>query len=799
MMHVLCVMDVSLCSVIQDDPYGGSTRLIDYFLNHRNMKTKLLLLVLVMVMISCLKSSSQTSSYYLVNQVDIKNALVSEHKNVLKIFDVAVDEVRGKAYASGFQTEFASIIDLETKEETGSVELPFAGLKNELECNPSNGFLLATTPETSPVITYLINPLNSQVAGTYAYLNSCNGICFDEINNHVFLADNNRIKICNGNDLSAIDSFPTGYVMGDIGFDKTNHVIYTVSRNMVGPNMVIKAFSSTAPYSLLNTISVPSANILGELLLDIVNDRLFLFGVNDIKTIRISTKTIVSAVSTSMETTEKVYSSYLQTLFMTNEDGYSGQGEHGSWSKIYKHIPGTSALDSVKMGDKTARLAMDNTRHILIVPDMHSGYVELLDLQTNEIDSVDIGESADDFACAPDGQRLYIAKRLGGSRVITYDKNTHGLTQMKAGVWPCVVSVDSLLGRLFVLNEFESSVSVFNCNTNEKTATIMLSIPEGRKDAIPTMYLDQSSHRIFISFPEFGCIIKVNAQTLTEEDVISIPGFHFNEEYHYGIGIIQLITFPPLNKLLALQKTEKKLKVFDLNSLALIDSADLSAVWPNGSVFESNLMAYNAASGNLFFGNKILNPVNYHVVASLPAAEHLLGYLDGENKIFGISSIGGEVKVNEYNGSTFALTSSRMLFQQSGIAMPVFYYDSHTHDLFIAEFNYALLRHYDLDSTVVTSVFDGNSAMGYHLEQNVPNPFSCSTTISFSIPRSGKVNLVLYDMNGNPVKTLVNEYLTAGCHDREFIAQPDYSGIYFMVLQTPETRIVKKMMIQAER
>jgi hypothetical protein len=100
---------------------------------------------------------------------------------------------------------------------------------------------------------------------------------------------------------------------------------------------------------------------------------------------------------------------------------------------------------------------------------------------------------------------------------------------------------------------------------------------------------------------------------------------------------------------------------------------------------------------------------------------------------------------------------------------------------------------------VVTSVFDGNNAMGYHLEQNVPNPFSCSTTISFSIPRSGKVNLVLYDMNGNPVKTLVNEYLTAGCHDREFIAQPDYSGIYFMVLQTPETRIVKKMMIQAER
>lgn len=324
----------------------------------------------------------------------------------------------------------------------------------------------------------------------------------------------------------------------------------------------------------------------------------------------------------------------------------------------------------------------------------------------------------------------------------------------------------------------------------------MLSIPEGRSDAIPTMYLDQPSHRIFISFPEFGCMIKVNAQTLTEEDVISIPGFHFNEEEHYGIGIIQLITFPPLNKLLVLQKTEKKLKIFDENSLALIDSADLSSVWPNGSVFESNLMAYDAASGNLFFGNKILNPVNYHVVASLPAAEHFLGYLDGENKIFGISSIGGEVKVNEYDAANFALTSSRVLFQQSGIAMPVFYYDSDTHDLFISEFNYALLRHYDLDSTVVTSVSDGTNAMGYCLWQNFPNPFSHSTTISFNTPRSGMVNLVVYDGNGNPFRTLVSEYLPAGCHDREFIAPPGCSGICFMVLQTPETRIVKKMIVQ---
>jgi len=778
--------------VVFKDDYDLSKTIVFFKAdNHYRFISLFLIFVFFSSIVSLQKLSAQTLSYKLINQFDLKNELVNEHKNVLKLYDVAVDEVRGLAYTSGFQTEYASIIDLTTKQEIGSVELPFSGLKNELECNPANGFLLVTAMEPEPAITYLINPSNSQLVGSYTYQSNCNGICFDASNNSIYLADHNIIKQMDGTNFNITDSLFPGFVVGDIEMDTLNNEIYVLSQDLIGSAMKIKIFATTPPFALLNTIDIPSINILGELILDTPNNRLFISGLYETKTIDISTENVLSTVITSLETSDKVYSSFLQTVFMVNDIGYSGQGEHGSWSKIYKHMPGTSSLDSMKMGDKTLKIAIDNTRDLLIVPNMHSGYVELKDLHSTTIDTIDVGESADDMALSPNGENLYIIKRLGGSRVINYDKNTFQFTQMKAGNWPCAIAVDSVLAKIFVLNIFESSITVFNSNTNEVIDTIMLSIPEARSDAVPYMYLDTAIHMLFISFPEFENIVKVNCQTLSEDSVISIPGFHYDDENHVSVGNIQLVTVPSHNKLFVLQYLEKKLKIFDLNTLALLDSIDMSSSWPTASSFQRNLLYYNSTSDNLFFGNKIINTVNYSTVATLPSSERILGYYNG-NKIYGISSVGGEVTIHEYDAGTFALTSSHFLFQQLGIAMPVFYYDSKNNDLFIDEFNYAVLYHFDLDSTtIITSLGNEYELIGYSL-QTFPNPFSHHTTINFEIPNSAKVYIAVYDINGKFIETIVNENLVAGSYKRDFFPKTNEKGIYFILFQTPEKRIVKK-------
>jgi FlgD Ig-like domain len=53
----------------------------------------------------------------------------------------------------------------------------------------------------------------------------------------------------------------------------------------------------------------------------------------------------------------------------------------------------------------------------------------------------------------------------------------------------------------------------------------------------------------------------------------------------------------------------------------------------------------------------------------------------------------------------------------------------------------------------------------FSLDQNFPNPFNPSTTIRYHISNREKVSLVLYDITGREVKTLVNSEQEAGTHD----------------------------------
>ena len=77
----------------------------------------------------------------------------------------------------------------------------------------------------------------------------------------------------------------------------------------------------------------------------------------------------------------------------------------------------------------------------------------------------------------------------------------------------------------------------------------------------------------------------------------------------------------------------------------------------------------------------------------------------------------------------------------------------------------------------------------YQLVQNYPNPFNPNTTIRFSIPQAEKVNLAVYDIQGNLVKTLVNhETYNAGSFQTLWDAANESrnkvsSGIYFVRIQ----------------
>lgn len=76
----------------------------------------------------------------------------------------------------------------------------------------------------------------------------------------------------------------------------------------------------------------------------------------------------------------------------------------------------------------------------------------------------------------------------------------------------------------------------------------------------------------------------------------------------------------------------------------------------------------------------------------------------------------------------------------------------------------------------------GNVPDKYSLKQNYPNPFNPSTIISYQIPKPGNVKLTVYDILGNEVKVLVNQFQNAGSYNIRFDGTDLSSGTYFYKL-----------------
>lgn len=114
---------------------------------------------------------------------------------------------------------------------------------------------------------------------------------------------------------------------------------------------------------------------------------------------------------------------------------------------------------------------------------------------------------------------------------------------------------------------------------------------------------------------------------------------------------------------------------------------------------------------------------------------------------------------------------------------------THTADGFEGQTLYYRLKQLDFDGTfeysdvvAVTLPVTPNTV----LHPAYPNPFNPSTTISFTLPVEGKVQLSVYDASGRVVQELINEVRPSGYHSEQFQAAEDMaSGMYMYRLVTP--------------
>ena len=88
----------------------------------------------------------------------------------------------------------------------------------------------------------------------------------------------------------------------------------------------------------------------------------------------------------------------------------------------------------------------------------------------------------------------------------------------------------------------------------------------------------------------------------------------------------------------------------------------------------------------------------------------------------------------------------------------------------------------------------------HHLAQNYPNPFNPETTIRYDLAKAGKVRLIVYALNGQAVRTLVDEKRPAGRYSVAWDGRDDAgravaSGVYLCRMAAGDYRMVRKLVL----
>ncbi|MFQ5584456.1 MAG: kelch repeat-containing protein [Calditrichia bacterium] len=230
----------------------------------------------------------------------------------------------------------------------------------------------------------------------------------------------------------------------------------------------------------------------------------------------------------------------------------------------------------------------------------------------------------------------------------------------------------------------------------------------------------------------------------------------------------------------------------------------LSTVTANGKIYAIGGVPDSLATGVVEAYDPVTN--SWTTVGSVSSGKVAFSATELNGKIY---AIGGSfdsfpytmvaATVEEYDPITnvwtprSSLNVGRYFLSTSAANGKIYAFGGHTADIF----SNILAPEVEEYTPPITSIdpHDASDLTTFRLHQNYPNPFNPTTTISYSIPKSGYVKLKIYDMLGKEVKTLVNQFQSMGSYSFSFDAGNLSSGIYIYKLKADDYMATKKMIL----
>jgi hypothetical protein len=95
----------------------------------------------------------------------------------------------------------------------------------------------------------------------------------------------------------------------------------------------------------------------------------------------------------------------------------------------------------------------------------------------------------------------------------------------------------------------------------------------------------------------------------------------------------------------------------------------------------------------------------------------------------------------------------------------------------------------------VTPINPGTVPMAYALSEAYPNPFNPSTTINFSLAKSGHASIKVFDMAGREIATVISGEFNAGNYRTPIVLTSQPSGVYVLRMQAGTFDASRKLVL----
>ena len=167
-------------------------------------------------------------------------------------------------------------------------------------------------------------------------------------------------------------------------------------------------------------------------------------------------------------------------------------------------------------------------------------------------------------------------------------------------------------------------------------------------------------------------------------------------------------------------------------------------------------------------------------IKSLYFSDSLTGWFCGQNGLIKKTTSGGSVWGTQVSNTTSNLNYIVFINSSTG---------------YVCGNNGIILRTTDAGGITAASENGNQLPNDYRLYQNFPNPFNPTTTIKYSIAKSGSVSLKVFDVTGREVAALVNRKLSAGNYETSFNCENLSGGVYFYKIMSEDFSDTKRMVI----